>query len=341
MTEYSWSIYLNEFANGLISIEGLETYYESCQCGQKLESPVLETFFNMFATDDPHTVLREKEIANKGRIATGTVKNHRTAIYNKLGLTLTDENDAAIDPYQKKGGDLWSKLYAGYLKQKKGTESISIESNNEEIAKSIVIGISGGSCSGKSWLSLQFQELCPVPVSVFGLDGYYKNIDDVIKIEHTHDNPGSIDFDHALFDLAQLKAGQAVKIPEYDFKSQQRKASRLCMPASIILVEGVFSFSKPRFLQEFDFKVWIEADDVTRYQRRLSRDVIERGRDPLEVQQRYDQNVRPGYEKFIYPNRRVADITIHNDINSGSVPEGLYALIAYCLVDKNIFNKKV
>jgi uridine kinase len=115
---------------------------------------------------------------------------------------------------------------------------------------------------------------------------------------------------------------------------------RLCTPTSIILVEGVFSFSKPRFLQEFDFKIWVEADDVTRYQRRLNRDVTERGRDPLEVEQRYEQNVRPGYEKFIYPNRRVADITIHNDINSDSIPEGLYALIAYCLVDKSIFNKK-
>jgi uridine kinase len=417
MTEYIWSIYLNEVVDGQRCIEGLETYFESCQRGQKLESPELETFFIMFAIDEPHGVLREKEIANKGQIAVGTVKNHRTAIYSKFGLTQKDENYTAIDPHRKKGGDLWSKLYAGYLKLKKGTESISIETKDVEIEqlpsisshvdldkdtigiasrgyfleseasklqdlirlrqtdrdgnlwrreldtgginqllnttidennlpnrvdldRSIVIGISGGSCSGKTWLSHQFQKLCPVSVCVFDLDGYYKNKNDVMTLEHTHDNPDSINFDDALFDLGQLKAGQAVKIPKYNFKSQQQEGFRLCTPTSIILVEGVFSFSKPRLLQEFDFKVWVEADDVTRYQRRLNRDVTERGRDPLEVEQRYEQNVRPGYEKFIYPNRRVADITIHNDINSDSIPEGLYALIAYCLVDKSIFNKK-
>ncbi len=242
----------------------------------------------------------------------------------------------------ERDGNLWLREFdTGGINQMLNT---TIDENNlpdrVDPGRSTVVGISGGSCSGKTWLSRQFQKLCPVSVCVFDLDGYYKNINEVMSLEYTHDNPDSINFDDALFDLAQLKAGQAVKIPEYNFESHQQEGSRLCMPTSIILVEGVFSFSKPRFLQEFDFKVWVEADDVTRYQRRLNRDVTERGRDTLEVEQRYERNVRPGYEKFIYPNRRVADVTIHNDINSDSIPEGLYALIAYCLVDKNIFNKK-
>jgi uridine kinase len=226
-----------------------------------------------------------------------------------------------------------------YLQQESILSESTVEPNPTTSNRSIVIGISGGSCSGKTWLSRQFQQLCPVSVCLFDLDGYYKNLNDVMNLEYTHDNPDSINFDDALFDLAQLKAGRAVEIPRYNFESRQREGSRLCMPSSIIIVEGVFSFSKPRFLQELDFKVWVEADDVTRYQRRLNRDVIERGRDTLEVSESYDRNVRPGYEKFIYPNRRVADITIYNDINSDSIPEGLYALLAYCIIDKNIFRK--
>ncbi len=270
-----------------------------------------------------------------------------TVLYKKFDLG-GNQGDKAIELQeylnrQYEGyGNLWQREFdTGGINQLLNT---TVDENNlpdrVDLGRSIVIGISGGSCSGKTWLSHQFQKLCPVSVCVFDLDGYYKDINDVMKEEHTHDNPNSINFDHALFDLAQLKAGRAVRIPKYNFVSQQQEGSRLCTPTSIILVEGIFSFSKPRFLQEFDFKVWVEADDVTRYQRRLNRDVAERGRDPLEIEQRYDRNVIPGYQKFIYPNKRVADITIHNDTNSDSIPEGLYALIAYCLLDKSIFNKK-
>ena len=207
--------------------------------------------------------------------------------------------------------------------------------------ESIVIGISGGSCSGKTWLSRQFEQYCPKSVCIFDLDGYYMDQDCVSRLEYTHDNPMSINFDDALTDLTRLKAGREVEIPIYNFESHQQEGVRICKPASIIIVEGVFTFSREPFYRNFDFKVWVEADDVIRYQRRLKRDVRERGRDSLEVTQRYEQNVRPGYEKFIYPTRRIADITIHNNNQLNTIPEGLYALLAYCNMDRSLFKKSV
>jgi uridine kinase len=238
------------------------------------------------------------------------------------------------------------KVVQRWLKEDIFPEWLKSQSENqlpvrENLTRTIVIGISGGSCSGKTWLARQFKQICHKSVSLFELDGYYKDLAYVNNLEHTHDNPDSIDLLDAAFDLAKLKAGIAVQVPKYNFESQIREGSVVCEPASIIVVEGVFAFANLRLLEEFDFKVWVEADDVIRYRRRINRDVEERGRDELEVVERYNQNVRPGYEKFIYPNRRAAHITIHNNTECKTIPEGLYALLAYCSVDINIFKKPI
>jgi tetratricopeptide (TPR) repeat protein len=133
MTEYSWSVFLNDVINGRKCVEGLEIYFENQQHRQQLKPQEVETFLNMFASDEPYGVLREEEIAQRTNIAVGTLKNHRTAIYRKFGLTQKDENDKAIDPPGKKGEYLWCKLYSGYLKLKKDAESISIEPTVEQL----------------------------------------------------------------------------------------------------------------------------------------------------------------------------------------------------------------
>jgi uridine kinase len=199
--------------------------------------------------------------------------------------------------------------------------------------RSLVIGISGGSGAGKSWLTSKFEQLCPIETCVFALDGYYREIDFVNTLEYTHDNPRSINFDEALSHLEQLATGLPVAIPIYDFATHTRTGSRIFQPAPIIIVEGIFALSHPLLLQRFNLKVWVEAADSMRYQRRLERDVAIRGRDIIEVTQRYDRYTRPGYDRFIHPNRSMADIVINNDTQSDAIPEGLYALLAYALLD--------
>jgi uridine kinase len=198
---------------------------------------------------------------------------------------------------------------------------------------SLVIGISGGSGAGKSWLTSKFEQLCPLDTCVFDLDGYYREIDFVNALEYTHDNPQAINFDEALVHLDRLVTGLPVAVPIYDFASHTRTGSRICQPAPIIIVEGIFAFSHPLLLKRFNLKVWVEAADSTRYKRRLERDVAIRGRDVIEVTQRYERHARPGYERFIHPNLAMADIVINNDARSDAIPEGLYLLLAYALLD--------
>jgi uridine kinase len=193
---------------------------------------------------------------------------------------------------------------------------------------SIVVGISGGSCSGKTWLSKQLESHCNESICLFALDGYYKKVDEVNRLPYTHDNPESINISLAAFHLGQLKAGKEIEIPKYNFQSQMQDGSYHCKPSSIIVVEGIFAFSDPLLLGMFDLRIWVEANDIRRYERRLERDLSEREIPNIEeIKDRYHQHVTPGYRKFIEPYRKEADFIIQNNNQCGTTPRGLDALL--------------
>jgi uridine kinase len=229
------------------------------------------------------------------------------------------------------GENEWKELRA-WLRSDVFTKWISSVTN-----KKIIIGISGGSCSGKTWLAHKFKEICPIDVCIFGLDGYYKDSDYVNTLEHTHDDPASVDLVQIGWDLGILKAGGTPLVPNYDYVAQKRVGMKPCVPAPIIIVEGIFAFSHPSILNKLDFKVWIDTDSDIRYERRLIRDTgkagseTDRGREPEKVKEKWNLHVQPGYEKHLLYNRRYADIIIPNYNDDGIIPEGLYSLLAYCL----------
>lgn len=196
--------------------------------------------------------------------------------------------------------------------------------------KSIVLGISGASCSGKTWLASKFKQLYPSVVTVFDLDGYYKDIAFVRTLEHRHDNPQSIDFESAIADLVKLKAGQEISLPIHDFETHTVTHHRSCAPAPIILVEGLFAFANQRFRKELDIKIWIDANADRRLERRYWRDTKERGREPDEVFERYTKDVQPGFEKHIRPMQNFADAVFLNDGRNKDVqPLFVEMLVAY------------
>jgi uridine kinase len=196
--------------------------------------------------------------------------------------------------------------------------------------KPIVLGISGGSCSGKTWLALKFKQLYPGAVTLFDLDGYYKDRAYVRSLDHRHDNPSAINFENAIADLVTLKAGRSVKLPVYDFETHTVSGFRTCDPAPIILVEGLFAFANDRFRSELDVKVWITAATDRRLERRFERDAAERGRDPNEVLERYKRDVQPGFEKYIRPMEDFADVVLLNDgRNRDTQPLIVEMLVAY------------
>lgn len=196
--------------------------------------------------------------------------------------------------------------------------------------KSIVLGISGASCSGKTWLASKFNKAYSNVITLFDLDGYYKDINTVQTLEHRHDNPQSIDFENAIADLVTLKAGKTIKVPIYDFETHRVLSYRTCAPAPIILVEGLFAFANERFRKELDVKIWIEANPDRRLERRYWRDTRERGRQPDEVFDRYTKDVQPGFEKYIRPMQDFADAVFMNDGRNKEVqPLIVDMLVAY------------
>lgn len=210
-------------------------------------------------------------------------------------------------------------------------EILNVVSTKEfDYKKRVVIGISGSSCSGKSWLAKKIKESRPNSVCLFDLDNYYKNPDFVSNIEYRHDNPDAVDFNKALEDFVLLINGHEVKIPQYDFETHEVNGYKVCTPAPITIIEGLFVFSNPSLLEKMNLKIWVEAYDSLRYERRISRDTKERGRDLYEVMNRYAKEVQPGYEKYIMPNIKYADIIYPNNARCNDIfPPLIEMIFAY------------
>lgn len=198
------------------------------------------------------------------------------------------------------------------------------------VQRPIVIGISGASCSGKTWLAKQIHQQKPDESALIDLDGYYRDLQEVAGLEHGHDNPDSIHFDRALDDLVRLKSGQAVNLPLYCYETHRVNGFRECQVRPIILLEGMFIFAHQRLREEIDIKIWMETNDELRLSRRIERDIASRDRTIDEIQERYARDVMPGYHKFIRPLREHADVIVsNNDQDANATPQIVKLVLAY------------
>lgn len=177
----------------------------------------------------------------------------------------------------------------------------------------LVVGISGASCSGKSWLAEKIHTLHDGRSQIVDLDGYYRAQSEVALLEHGYDNPDSINADLALADLGLLKSGQDANLPVYDYEAQRVVGYRRCEARPLILVEGLFVFAHPELRAAFDIKIWVEAGEDLRWSRRIDRDTSRRQLKVEEIESRYERDVLPGYRKYIRPLREHADLIICNN----------------------------
>jgi uridine kinase len=206
----------------------------------------------------------------------------------------------------------------------------SVKSISSSLLATTVIGISGASCSGKSWFADKIRQLRPNEVTVFDLDSYYKEHSYVSTLEHKHDNPDSLNFDDAIAHLTLLKSGKDILVPVYDFETHSVKGEKLCKHNPLIVVEGIFVFFNPWFRKQLDIKVWVSAERDLKLDRRLRRDTTERGRTTEEVLDRYAKDVGPGFHKFIQPLKSQADIIYENNgRDKDKLPKAVELLIAY------------
>ena len=179
----------------------------------------------------------------------------------------------------------------------------------------IVIGVAGGTGSGKTTLARRLREqFGEHEVTVLNHDSYYKRHDELPYEQRcllNYDHPDAFDTGLMVEHLRQLKAGQPVECPTYDYTKHNRadETVTLC-PAPVILVEGILIFSEPALCEEMDIKVFVDADADVRILRRIVRDVKKRGRTLDSVVNQYLTTVKPRHEQFVEPSKRKADLII-------------------------------
>ena len=176
-----------------------------------------------------------------------------------------------------------------------------------------MIGVAGGTCSGKTTVSERLSELAGEEhLALIKLDSYY--------VERTHqpfaervvanyDHPDAFDWQLLNDHLAALAAGATVPVPIYDYPNHNRSGDVRMVPAArIVVVEGILVLYETQLRDRFDLKVYIDTDADLRLIRRLRRDVAERGRTPDSIIAQYLATVRPSHEQFIEPSKRHADV---------------------------------
>lgn len=179
----------------------------------------------------------------------------------------------------------------------------------------LIIGIAGGSGSGKTTVAKQIVSRIHDKVAVISQDSYYKDQSHLPIAERqalNFDHPNSIDWDLLTDHLKELKAGRSIKQPVYSYLTCSRSKTETVTvnPADIIIVEGILIFTCKELMKEMDIKVFVDADDDDRLMRVISRDIIERGKNVEWVIDRYTKTVKPMYLQFIAPSKREADIIV-------------------------------
>ena len=189
--------------------------------------------------------------------------------------------------------------------------------------KPLVIGVAGGSGSGKTTVVHHIVEAIGDPdVSVLEHDRYYRDHPELRLEERAalnYDHPDSLETDLLVTHLEALRAGRSVDVPTYDFARHQRHATTdTIQPRTAIIVEGILIFTDKALRTLMDVKVFVDTDDDTRFIRRLQRDITERGRTVQSVIDQYLTTVKPMHLEFVEPSKRYADIIVpeggHNQV---------------------------
>ena len=178
----------------------------------------------------------------------------------------------------------------------------------------LVIGIAGGTGSGKSTLVKNLIEKFGDVITVLSHDNYYKRHDELTYEERcllNYDEPAALDTSLMVYQLDQLIHGQEIDCPVYDFTVHNRSNETVrIVPRQVILVEGIMIFADEELRKLMDIKIFVDADADIRICRRIKRDVNKRGRSLESVIIQYQQTVKPMHEKYVEPSKKHADIVV-------------------------------
>jgi len=197
----------------------------------------------------------------------------------------------------------------------------------------IVIGIAGGTGSGKSTLIQKINEEFADKITMLSHDFYYKAHNEMTYEERcqlNYDHPDAIETELMIEHVKALKEWKAIERPVYDFTVHNRKADETVrvMPSKVVVVEGILIFENKELRDLFDIKVYVDTDADVRILRRILRDVQDRGRTLESVVGQYLTTVKPMHEQFVEPSKKYADIII---------PEGGFNTVALEMLNQRIY----
>lgn len=186
---------------------------------------------------------------------------------------------------------------------------------NADVSIPLVIGIAGGSGSGKTTVAQEIlNRVGPDRIAYLPHDAYYKDLSGlppVQRAEVNFDHPNSLETALLVEHIDRLRAGQPIELPVYDFSTHSRTNRTVPIaPRSVIIVEGILIFAEPELRRRFDLKIFVDTDPDLRLIRRLQRDISERGRTTESVIAQYLKTVRPMHLEFVEPSKRYADVII-------------------------------
>jgi len=200
------------------------------------------------------------------------------------------------------------------------------------MARRILIGIAGGSGSGKTLVARRIiRELGSDRVVVIDQDSYYKNLDDIPlrdRDSRNFDHPDAFDNELLKRHVRDLLEGRTVEQPIYDYAQHRRLAeTRTIGDHVVIVLEGILIYVDPELRAMMDIKLFVDADHDVRFIRRLKRDLVERGRSVDSIIRQYEESVRPMHMQFVEPTKRYADLI---------VPEGGHNRVAIDVLSTKI-----
>ena len=193
--------------------------------------------------------------------------------------------------------------------------------------KFLVIGIAGGTGSGKTTLMKNIIGRFGDVVTVLSHDNYYRRHDELTYEERckiNYDEPAALETDLMAYHLDLLRKGESIECPVYDFSQHNRSDETITIePKSVIIVEGILIFENEPLRNLMDIKIFVDTDADVRLCRRIKRDVNKRGRTLESVLTQYQETVKPMHERYVEPSKKFADIV---------VPEGGKNLVALDMI---------
>ncbi|XP_044002264.1 uridine-cytidine kinase-like 1 [Aphidius gifuensis] len=237
-------------------------------------------------------------------------KNDNYFMENKV----TDNDDHQLDKLTTPSSDqmICSKSRTIYTAGKKNKANIS-----NQRTEPFIIGICGGSASGKTTVATKIIESLDVSyITLLSMDSFYKVLNEkerksAERTEYNFDVPDAFDFDLLKETLYKLKKRQMVHVPVYNFITHNREnRSKTVYGANVIILEGILTFHDKDILNMCDMKVFVDTDADLRLARRITRDILHRGRDLEDVLKQYETMVKPSYTYYIAPLMSHADIIV-------------------------------